>query len=179
MVNNWNSKVSDVELDALITPIGNSSEQSMDVWAPARFWFMFAVVLSFALWLLTSPAQIASTLTLIPIEAKRLTTFLYFRGWFLVLTLLVGSYAYLKNWYTGLVLGALALISAMNILFDLFTIFPDLIANRSPFFTGIVLLRLVVLFMALSIVFNRSRLPVGSDRANLFLPFRKISKRPL
>ena len=132
--------------------------------------------LRYAIWLLTSPVEIASTLTKIPAEENKLSAYLYFRGWFLVCAITLGAYAYIKNWHTGLVLGGLTALSVVNTMFDMFTIFPDLLAKRSPFFTAILVIRVSVMLLVISLVMNRHRLPTGRDRLSLLLPFKNSSR---
>ena len=173
MVLDWKPRITNDELDALAFNSVSNNPITIDKWAPLRFWLVFVVMTPFAIWLLTSPVEIASALTKIPDEVNKLSAYLYFRGWFLFFTITLGGYAYIKNWHTGLVLGGLAALSTVNTMFDMFTIFPDLLAKRSPFFTAIVVLRVSVLFLVLSLVVNRHRLPIGRDRLNLLLPFKK------
>ena len=91
----------------------------------------------------------------------------------MVCAITLGAYAYIKNWHTGLVLGGLTALSVVNTMFDMFTIFPDLLAKRSPFFTAIIVIRVSVMLLVISLVVNRHRLPTGRDRLNLLLPFKK------
>ena len=173
MVYNWKQLVTNDELDALASNSGHVPYASIDKWAPMRFWLVFVVMAVFAIWLLTTPVEIAATLTAIPSELNKLSAYLYFRGWFLVCAIALGSFAYIKEWHTGLVLGGLAALSGVNTMFDIFTIFPDLLAKRSPFFTAIIVIRVAVIILVLSLVSNRNRLPEGRDRLNLILPFKK------
>jgi hypothetical protein len=173
MVSDWKSRITHDELDALASNSGLHTNNSIDKWAPWRFWIVFCVMGAFAIWLLTSPAQIAETLTFLPAEITKLSAYLYFRGWFLVSAITLGAYAYIKNWHTGLVLGGLTALSVVNTMFDMFTIFPDLLAKRSPFFTAIIVIRVSVMILVISLVVNRHRLPTGRDRLNLLLPFKK------
>ena len=173
MVLDWKQRVTNEELDALTSNSVNYKYISIDKWAPLRFWIVLVVMAAFAIWLLTSPVEIAGTLTKIPTEENKLSAYLYFRGWFLVCSITLGAYAYIKNWHTGLVLGGLATLSVVNTMFDIFTIFPELLAKRSPFFTAIIVIRVAVILLVLSLVMNRHRLPEGRDRLNLLLPFKK------
>ena len=173
MVFDWKQRVTNEELDALTFNSANQKYISIDKWAPLRFWFVLVVMASFAIWLLTSPIEIAGSLTKNTVESNKLSAYLYFRGWFLVCSIALGAYAYIKNWHTGLVLGGLAALSGVNTMFDIFTIFPDLLAKRSPFFTAIIVIRVAVILLVLSLVMNRHRLPKVRDRLNLLLPFKK------
>ena len=173
MVLDWKSRITNDELDALAFNSATHQPVLIDKWAPLRFWLVFGVMALFAVWLLTTPVEIAATLTSIPTEINKLSAYLYFRGWFLVCAVTLGSYAYIKDWHTGLVLGGLAALSGVNTMFDIFTIFPDLLAKRSPFFTAIIVIRIAVILLVLSLVMNRHRLPSGRARLNLLLPFKK------
>ena len=172
MVLDWKPRITNDELDALAFNSVSNNPITIDKWAPLRFWLAFVAMAAFAIWLLTSPVEIASTLTKIPAEENKLSAYLYFRGWFLVCAITLGAYAYIKNWHSGLVLGGLTALSVVNTMFDMFTIFPDLLAKRSPFFTAILVIRVSVMLLVISLVMNRHRLPTGRDRLSLLLPFK-------
>ena len=101
MVLDWKPRITNDELDALAFNSVSNNPITIDKWAPLRFWLAFVVMAAFAIWLLTSPVEIASTLTKIPAEEIKLSAYLYFRGWFLVSAITLGAYAYIKNWHTG------------------------------------------------------------------------------
>ena len=164
--------VSAQELEALISNWGGNSGKSVDVWAPARFWYMAAISVTYIFVLIFSPHRIAEGLSTDPAEVIRLTKFLYFRGWFLIAAVSIGFYGYLKGWYTAVVYAALALMGSVNLVFDLFTVYPEKLANPTPSFTFLMLIRLTALSFLFIGVKNASRLPAVKDRANLFLPFK-------
>jgi integral membrane sensor domain MASE1 len=107
----------------------------------------------------------------------RLERFLYFRGWFLLVVLGIGIYSYLRGWYTAIVFSAFLLLGLVNLLFDLFTVYPEKLANPTPTFTVLMALRLLAVWCVYLTVRNASRLPDVKDRANILLPFR--AKDPL
>ena len=71
-----------------------------------------------------------------------------------------------------MVYAALALMGSVNLVFDLFTVYPEKLANPTPSFTFLMLIRLTALSFLFIGVKNASRLPAVKDRANLFLPFK-------
>ena len=90
--------VTAAELEALIQDWGALPHPTVDRFFPLRFWFLFAMAALYAGWLLFAPEFLARTLSKDPSEIARLGNFLYFRGWFLVLMITLGVYAYYKNW---------------------------------------------------------------------------------
>ena len=89
MVLDWKQRVTNEELDALTSNSVNYKYISIDKWAPLRFWIVLVVMAAFAIWLLTSPVEIAGTLTKIPTEENKLSAYLYSEAgfWFAQLRL--------------------------------------------------------------------------------------------
>jgi len=56
---------------------------------------------------------------------------------------------------------------------DLFTVYPERLANPNPRFTLLLLIRMSSLWVLYMTVKNSSQLPDVKDRANLLLPFKK------
>ena len=164
--------VSAAELEALIANLGADPQASIDTWTPVRVWYLGLLVGGYVMALLLAPQQVAQNLSTDPLEVIRLERFLYFRGWFLLGVFGVGLYAYLRGWYTAIVFSAFLLVGVVNLVFDLFTVYPEKLANPTPSFTVLMVLRLLALWCVYITVRNASRLPELKDRANLLLPFR-------
>lgn len=165
--------VSAAELEALIASLGAGAGDSVDKWTPWRFWYLSLIVLCYAVLLLVWPQVVAQNLSTDPLEVARLERFLYFRGWFLSAVLGVGVYAYLRSWYTAIVFSAFLVLGLGNLVFDLFTVYPERLAAPTPAFTLLLALRLVAVWCVYLTVRHASRLPELKDRANLLLPFRR------
>ncbi len=165
--------VSAAELEALIQDWGASPHLPVDRFFPLRFYFLFAVILGTSVWMLFSANTVALSLTQEPNNVVRLQNFLYFRGWFLLLLVAVGTYAYLGNWYPAIVFSAFLLLGLTNLVFDIFTVFPERLASPSPLFTLFLLLRLCCLWVVFLSIKNASRIPPIKDRLKLSLIFRR------
>lgn len=165
--------VSAEELEALIQDWGAMPSQSVDKFFPTRFLYAFVVILSAALWLLFGSASLAQSLTADPLNQVRLQNFLYFRGWFMLSALILGSYSYLRNWYPGIVFSAALIAGLTNLVSDIFMIYPERLANPTPLFTVLLLVRMILLWVLYMSVKNASRMPEIKDRTNLFLPFKR------
>ncbi|MBD8051464.1 hypothetical protein [Limnohabitans radicicola] len=164
--------VSAAELEALIAKLGADAEAPIDTWTPLRFWYLGLIVASYVVALLLAPQVLANHLSTDPQEVIRLERFLYFRGWFLFIVLGLGLYSYLRGWYTAIVFSAFLVLGVVNLMFDLFTVYPEKLANPTPLFTVLMVLRLLALWSVYLTVRNVSRLPDVKDRANILLPFR-------
>lgn len=164
--------VSAAELEALITGWGRPERHSVDKFFPVRFWFLATLVLTYAVALLLYPHVLASRLSSTPTVAQQMANFLYFRGWFLTGVMCIGVYAYLKNWYPGIVFGSFTLVGSINLIFDLFTVYPERLANPTLGFTLLMLLRLLALSLVFVSMRNAGRLPDEADRRNIFLPWK-------
>lgn len=168
--------VSAAELEALIHGWGsNSKEKNVDKFFPMRYWFVCFVAGSYAIALLFFPGDVAKNLSIHQVEIDRITNFLYFRGWFLVIALSFVTFCYVKNWYFGIVLCAVALLASVNLVFDLFNVYAEQLSNPSPRLTFLFLIRLVCLSFVFISIKNISRMPVGQGRLSIFLPFRKYA----
>ena len=164
--------VSAAELEALIANLGADSDASTDTWTPLRFWYLGLLVAGYVVALLLAPHLLAQNLSTDPQEVIRLARFLYFRGWFLFVVFGMGAYSYLRGWYTAIVFSSFLLLGLVNLLFDLFTVYPEKLANPTPSFTVLMVLRLLAVWCVYLTVRNASRLPDVKDRANILLPFR-------
>ena len=164
--------VSAAELEALISNLGADAQAPTDTWTPLRFWFLGLLVAGYVVALLLAPQQLAQNLSTDPLEVTRLERFLYFRGWFLLGVFGIGMYSYLRAWYTAIVFSSFLLVGVVNLLFDLFTVYPEKLANPTPSFTVLMALRLLAVWCVYLTVRNASRLPDLKDRGNILLPFR-------
>lgn len=127
----------------------------------------------YAALLMFTPEDLAHSLSKDPSEIARLSNFLYFRGWFLTVLLVLGVYAYYKNWYLGLIFSAMLLVGSVNFVFDLFNVYAERLSQPTPRLTLLLLLRLTALWFLYLSIRNISRLPAGLDRFNLLLPFKR------
>lgn len=173
MKKNLRSIVSVDELDALIKDWGQSTNKLVDKWYPARFYFLAMIVIFYAFALLFSPSRVAATLTSDPLELHRLTLFLYYRGWFLMVVGLIGGASYLRDRYVGLVCIAFLLVGTVNLVSDVFNVYFEIIGKLDPKLTFVIILRLTALYFVFLNFKNCHRIPVGTDKLNPFLPFKK------
>jgi len=167
--------VSASELDALIIGWGETPSQSVDRFFPLRFWYLFLLTGSYAVWLLFWTDAVVNHMQAGPGDATRMARFLYFRGWFLLTVLAVGAYAYFNDWYFGVVFLGIFLLSCVNFAFDLFNVYGNVIAHPTPRVTIMLLIRMVGMWMTYLCLKNASRLPEVKDRMNIMLPFRRVA----
>lgn len=165
--------VSAEELEALIQGWGAMPSQSVDKFYPVRLIYAFIVILTAALWLLFDSGNLSQSLTQDPLNQARLQNFLYFRGGFILGALALGSYSYLRNWYPAIVFSGALIAGLTNLVSDIFTVYPERLANPTPFFTMLLLVRMTLLWVLYMSVKNASRMPELKERANLFLPFKR------
>lgn len=165
--------VSVAELDALIQGWGSTPNQSIDKFFPLRFWYLSLIVSFYCIYLLFWTDAVASRMTTDPSELARMTRFLYFRGWFLLIVLAVGLYAYMQNWFPAIVFSTLFIMGCVNFVFDMFNVYFEVMSNPTPLVTLMLILRLTGLWFVYLCVKNSSRLPDVPDRMNIMLPFRK------
>lgn len=167
------SLLSAAELEALIQSWGARPGRSVDKFLPLVFWYLLVLVAGHAALLLFDPDALARRLTSQPDEFVRISSFLYFRGWWLCGILFLGAVSYLRSWYPAIVFGSLFVAGCMNLLMDVFAIYWEALANPTKTMTVLILLRLIGLWCVFQTVRNARHLPEPRDRANILLPFRK------
>lgn len=91
------------------------------------------------------PHGIAQTLSSDPESFERIMMYLYFRAWFIFGILMLGTYAYFKDWYPAIVFSSCFSIGSMNLISDLFTVYPERLSSPTPLLTLILLVRLALL----------------------------------
>lgn len=148
-----------------------------DVWFPVRAWFLLFVTTLFALGLLFSAPQLARYLSHEPAVAEMLTRFLYFRGWFVVALTVLGLYAYLKDWHTRRVFLALTVLGTMNLVSDLFIVYPERLEHPTWGFTVLLMLRVLALGAVWQCWRQADRLPAPQDRLKFWLPIEAARAR--
>ena len=164
--------VSAEELDALIKGWG-PARPSVDRFSPVRFWILAAIAGIYIYSTLFAANQMAARVAHDPLEISRIASYLYFRGWFLLAASVVFIYAYAKNWYVGIVMLCGFIVGVANLLSDIFNIYWETLPNPTPVFTVMLLLRVTALWLVFISLRNVARLPEGSDRFNILLPFRR------
>lgn len=82
--------VSAAELDALIQDWGSMPNQTVDRFFPLRFWFVTLITVFYCVYLLFWTDTVAQRMTSDPAEVVRMGRFLYFRGWFLLVVIVLG-----------------------------------------------------------------------------------------
>ncbi len=161
------------ELNSLIGDLGKRYPHQIDNFFPLRFWFLITVAFIYAFNLLLTPGEIASRLAVEPIEIARLTKYVYFRGWFIIVITVIASYTYLNDWYFNIVIFCMFMIASMNFIFDFFTVYYVQIGTPTNLLTAIIMVRLSVVLVIFVGIRNLSRIPEKKDRMNILLPFRK------
>jgi hypothetical protein len=163
--------VSAQELEALIEGWGTSRTRRVDCYYPLRSWFLILVVGLHGLWLLFFPAQIAGQLSPDPSVADYLTGYLYVRGWYMLI-ILGFILTYVRGWYVGIVFSALTLLGIVNLMLDLFSLYPYRLSEPNAQFTVLMGIRLLALACVFLNARNAGRLPERKDRLNVLL-FRR------
>lgn len=172
------SLLSAEEFEALIQGWGiQPNQQPIDKFFGLRLAFVFFFMAAISLWLLFDTEHVATILTHDTQNIESLQNYLYFRGWFVLGILGLGVYSYTRGWYTGIVFSLFLVTGTMNFISDLFTVYPERLANPTPFFTVTILARLTVLWILFISIKNISRMPERQDRWNIFLPFQKDKTR--
>jgi hypothetical protein len=161
------------ELEALFQVWGGKPNQSFDKMFPIKFWFVMSVAMGYCVWLLFSPDRVAMMMATEPAEIARLSRFLYFRGWFLLIMIISTIYLYSKDKYIAIYSSFCFMLGSMNLVFDLFNVYGANLSRPTPELTILLIIRVAALCTMYSIVRHSGRVPEVSDRFNVFLPFRR------
>jgi hypothetical protein len=79
---------------------------------------------------------------------------------------------YVRGWYVGIVFSALTLLGIVNLVLDLFSLYPYRLSEPNAQFTVLMCIRLLGLACVFLNARNAGRLPDRKDRMNLLL-FRR------
>jgi hypothetical protein len=161
------------ELEALLQVWGGRTNQSVDKIFPVKFWFVLAVAMGYCGWLLFAPGTVATMLATEPAEILRLSRFLYFRGWFLLLMVIMTLYFFYKNKYIAIFSSFCFMLGCMNFVFDLFNIYGGNLSRPTPGLTILLIIRIAALGAMYSIVRHSGRVPEVKDRFNIGFTFRR------
>lgn len=160
--------VSAAELEALIARWGDTGMRSVDRFFPLRMWLLVLIVLGHAIVMMAAPHSLAEMIVTDG-NVQQMTRFIYIRGWGQAVAVLVGLYAYLRNWYPGLVFGAFGLVTVAFLPVDLVMIYPRFLADPSPLFTLHFASRIIGIACLTLNMLNCLRLPTGLQRLNPLL----------
>jgi hypothetical protein len=144
-----------------------------DPFFPLRFWFVGLIVIGYGVYLLFWTKEIASNSLPAGYDSRQLMDYLYFRGWFLLMVFFVYAMAYIKGKFIGLISFVLLCIGCLNFVLDLFSIFEYQLKNPTPRLVLLHLVRLTCLWMLFLNIKNLSRIPAGTQRFDVLLPFRR------
>ena len=161
------------ELEALIQDWGSSNAKSIDNFYPLRILLITLLGGAHAVAMLFFPDDLAKNLSTNPLDIERIVNYIYFRGWFLFVAVLFGLYFYFKNYYFGIALCVLLLTGFINLLSDLFNIYGEKLAEPTPAFTLIIILRFICYYLVFISIRNISRIPPVSDRWKISLAWKK------
>lgn len=169
--------VSKEELEALISGWQEKTSREVDAYFPLRIWFLILVAFSFAVGLLLNSSYMAFFMADDPELNQRLLPFLYFRGWFIVVFLIIGIYSYLRNWRTSMMFTVMTVVACVNLVSDLYIVYPERLAEMNPGFAFLLAIRLLSIYILYLCAKNASRIPNRGDRLNLLLPLQNTLSR--
>lgn len=166
------SLISEAELQALMT---HQPRGRVDVYYPLRVWFLLFTCAIYAVALIFTSHHTAHVLATDHSLVDRLSLYLLFRGWFVVFATLFGLWAYARAWQVQTVFWGLFLVGTVNLISDLFIVYPERFSHPTAAFVVLFLMRLLALLALFYCAKNTQRIPDASQRFNLFLPLRHTS----
>lgn len=161
------------ELEALIQAWSGKPNQSVDKLFPIKFWFVISVAAGYCVWLLFAPDKVALMMATEPVEIARLSRFLYFRGWFLLVMIILSLYVYSQDKFIAIYSSSCLMLSSLNLVFDLFNVYGANLSRPTPELTVLLIIRVAAVAMMYSIVRHSGRVPEVKDRFNVGLPFKR------
>ena len=164
--------ISPAEMQALM---GQERRGMTDIYYPLRVWYLIGTCALYAVGLIFSSHHMAQLLASDHTLVDRLSVYLLFRGWFVVVATLFGVWAYARAWRAKPVFWGLWLISLANLSSDLFIVYPERLANPTWGFAFLFMLRLLAIMALFYCAKNVHRLPSAQERFNLLLPLRQTS----
>lgn len=165
------------ELEALISGWHDKKPNEIDAYFPLRIWFLILISMSFAIGLLFNSSYMTYFIANDPELNLRLLPYLYFRGWFIVIFLLIGAYSYFQNWHTLMMFSVMTAVACINLVSDLFIIYPERVADMNSSFAFLLAIRFISIYILYLCAKNASRIPDRGDRLNLLLPLQNTLSR--
>lgn len=170
--------VSVQELEALMGGWGESlGPASVDKFFPLRMYILLFFCLCAITVLLFFTDSVAADLSNSIEKANDFKAYIYFRGWFILVLTLVVFNAYRSGQYVAIIFGVILIIASMNFISDLFIVYADRLKNITPYFTLMLLGRLIALWFLFLGIKNVKRLPEKGQRFDILLPFRRIQRK--
>lgn len=160
------------ELEALLaTPM--KAGDSYDKYFPLRLWLI--VLLGFFWFVRLTVFNNEVATSLFDDEAIRdyMRTALYYRAWLMFACIALGFFAYKSNTFPAISFLVMFLIGVTNLIADLSIFYKDKLANPDVALTVIILVRLFICYLLYKSIRNANQIPLGKDKWNPFLPFKK------
>lgn len=164
--------ISAQELAALNAGAYQNPAESIDTYFPLKMWFMSWFCGVSGTTLLLQSHELATLLVKDVALVEWLDSILYFRGWFVLGSMSLALYAYLKNWHLTFVFSVLLSVDAMNWVLDLFMVYQEHLSDSTFVLAASFLIRFFALTCLVFCAKNASRVPATTDRLNLFLHLR-------
>lgn len=173
MTKSTKTRVSAEELEALIKDWGVTPGQSIDKFFPFRCWYLFIISFIYGCWLLFATDSAVHRMTTESLDGLRMWRFLYFRGWYIAGIMAVGFYSYVKNWYPAIFFSAFLVAAGVNLVFDMFNVYAEVLSRPTPQFTLMLIARFIALWFLFLNAKNSGRIPEVGHRLNPFILFKR------
>jgi hypothetical protein len=160
------------ELEALLSkPVADT--HAVDPYFPFRLAILtfFSAIWFLRLTLFTS--EVANDLFSNPDIRHYMMPALYFRAWILFVFMSVGVWSYKNGKYPAILFGLLFVASVFNLMFDVTIFYAEKLAEQDFRITLVILGRLLIAYVLYISMRRAHRIPLGRDKWNLFLPFKK------
>jgi hypothetical protein len=160
------------ELEALLSkPVADT--HAVDPYFPFRLAILtfFSAIWFLRLTLFTS--EVANDLFSNPDIRDYMMPALYFRAWILFVFMSVGVWSYKNGKYPAILFGLLFVASVFNLMFDVTIFYAEKLAEKDFRITLVILGRLLIAYVLYISMRRAHRIPLGRDKWNLFLPFKK------
>ena len=160
------------ELEALLSkPMADT--HVVDPYFPLRLAILtfFSAIWFLRLTLFTS--EVANDLFSNPAIRDYMMPALYFRAWILFVFISVGVWSYKNGKYPAILFGLLFVASLFNLMFDVTIFYAEKLAEQDFRITLVIMGRLLITYILYISMRRARRIPVGRDKWNVFLPFKK------
>ena len=160
------------ELEALLSK-PTADTISVDPYFPLRLAILtfFSAVWFLRLTLFTH--DVANDLFSNPDVRNYMMPALYFRAWILFVFMAVGVWSYTNSKYPAILFGLMLVASLLNLIFDISILYLEKLAHQDARITFVIIGRLLVSYVLFISMRRAHRIPVGLDKWNVFLPFKK------
>lgn len=160
------------EIEALLSS-PQPDNFKVDTYFPLRVWLLVAACFTWFVRLTVFPKEISADLFSNPAVREFMVPALYFRAWVIVVSIAILVWFYKSSKYPAIAFGFMFVASVFNLVFDISIFYAEKLGHQDIKSTFVIASRIFFSYLLFVSMRNAHCIPIGNDRWNILLPFRK------